>query len=355
MVDFRFTLQPSIYNAPDGSGSDLATLLESLWSRTPPTSTIYVAAGFVDQNGVLPFVKTFKKHVELGGRVRCFFGGSAGQNMAGRQAVQELLSSGAEVSLLNRKKIFHVKMYGTLSDTQQELILSSGNLTGNGIALNVESSVVIGPMYLSAAGFSWQTWEQRVRSSFEWHPLSLRDPDNPGWRLTYDETHGRIGGQDEDGSDDISEALVFTLSPIDVARVLTRNYPGTQYFWLSRYTAGYFPPLLPRSRPSAKKTFSTDVTVDFIDVRKKEQVSVTFEAYNNLDFRLGTGPLKGTGVANAGDVAVLDRVGEREYRLRVMNQHSVKARRLLPYLINFVGHKGKRYGFVPRKMVAGLF
>jgi hypothetical protein len=355
MDEFRFTLQPSIYMVPMGGGSDLATLLEGMWDAAPASAILYVASGFVDQNGVLPFVRLFKEHAASGGRIRCFFGGSSSQNMAGRQAVEELLSAGADVSLLNRKKIFHVKMYGVSSDAGQEVVLSSGNFTGNGLALNVESSVAVGSTHLSSSGFSWRIWEERIRSSFEWYSLSLANRTDPGWRLTYDETHGRLGGQDEESGDDISEALVFTLSPIDTQRILSSSYPGTQYFWLSRYTAGYFPPLLPRSRPTAKRTFSTDIEVDFRDLSVKKQVSVTFEAYNNLDFRLGTGPLRRSGIAKPGDVVVLDRIGDREYRMKILEQRSAVSQRLLPYLVNFIGHKGKRYGFVPKKMVAPIF
>ncbi|MGA8512862.1 MAG: restriction endonuclease [Thermoplasmata archaeon] len=356
MADFEYILQPGIFSAPDVPGADLQMFLEKIWVSSPADVTFYVASGFVDQNGVLPFVKTFKQHVDGGGQVRCFFAGSAGQNMAGQQAVEELLSVGAEVALLNRRKIFHVKMYGCHSSSGEESVLSSGNFTGNGLALNVESSARFGRRPLSDAGFSWQTWEDRLRAAFDWHKLSLGDRAAPGWKLTYDETHGRVGAPEDDAAEEsASEVLVFTLSKIDVARIQDPDYRGTQYFWLSRYTVGFFPPLVNRNRPGAKKTFSTDVNVDFVNVGVVQDVSVTFEAYNNLDFRLGTGPLRKTKIAKEGDLAVLQRLGDKNYRLKVLNAKSREALRLLPYLINFIGARGKRYAFVPTRLVSGVF
>ena len=45
---------------------------------------------------------------------------------------------------------------------------------------------------------------------------------------------------------------------------------------------------------------------------------VTFEAEDNLDFRLGTGPLRYTRVAREGDLAAVTRVGEDEYEVRTL-------------------------------------
>jgi len=74
---------------------------------------------------------------------------------------------------------------------------------------------------------------------------------------------------------------------------------------------------------------------------------VTFEAENNLDFRLGTGKLRYTKKAAQGDMAAITRVGEREYELRLFRQDSKEFKALLPYTVHFIGHQGKRYGYIP--------
>lgn len=74
---------------------------------------------------------------------------------------------------------------------------------------------------------------------------------------------------------------------------------------------------------------------------------VTFEAENNLDFRLGTGKLRYTKKAEQGDMAAITRVGEREYALRLFRQNSKEFKVLLSYTVHFIGHQGKRYGYIP--------
>jgi len=355
MGEIDFILQPDIYK-PGASFSDLGGILEKIWSRFPPRASVYIASAFVDQNGVLPFVRLLKKHVEEGGDIKCFFAGSASQNMVSRQAIFELLSLPASVHLLNRKKIFHAKMYGICSPAEQNLVISSGNFTGNGLTLNVEASLMLQDPALRAAAFSWRDWEQSLLHHFDWHTPHLDavdDPTDPAWKLTFDETHGRSTEQ-EDATATEDEILAFTLSPTDVNRIQDKTYPGTAYFWLSRYMSGYFPPLQIRSRPGAKKTFSTEIVVDFVDINQSADVTVTFEAYNNLDFRLLVGPLRGTRVASAGDIAILSRTGPANYKLRILKKNSQIAARIMPYLIHFIGNKGKRYGMVPKRFVRTL-
>ena len=73
---------------------------------------------------------------------------------------------------------------------------------------------------------------------------------------------------------------------------------------------------------------------------------VTFEAENNLDFRLGTGPLRGSRAAASGDLAVISRTSEESYELRIARQGTHLFDLLAPYAINFIGHRGKRYGYI---------
>jgi len=77
--------------------------------------------------------------------------------------------------------------------------------------------------------------------------------------------------------------------------------------------------------------------MNFVDLNREEVVRTTFEAENNLDFRLGTRPLKGTGIA---------RVGESHYELRLFHQDTSMATQLKQHAVHFVGNRGKRYGFI---------
>ena len=88
------------------------------------------------------------------------------------------------------------------------------------------------------------------------------------------------------------------------------------------------------------------VRMKFVDLRKEAEVRVTFEAENNLDFRLGTGPLRYTGLARPGDIAAISRTGENRYELRLFEQNTKAGRVLSQYAVNFIGHQGKRYGFI---------
>lgn len=355
MRDVEFVFQPDSAYATS-THKDLAHLIDESWADAPRASTIYAASAFVDSNGVLPFVKRLREHVNDGGEVKCFFGGSASQSMLSRQAAEELLNNGAQLYVLNRKKIFHAKMYG-FSGGGQELIVTSGNWTGNGIGLNAESSLRMRGETLERSGFDWEEWEAALLDRFDWYAMTeaaLADPDDPGWRLTFDERRRRPADliEEDEASD---EVLAFSLSKNDVNRIQDPEYPGTAYFWLSRYNAGYFPPLEVRNRPDTRlRTFSTTINVDFLDVRIKKEVTVTFEAYNNLDFRLLVGPLRATGVAAEGDIVILDRIGERDYRLKIMAEGSRDAERLRPYLVNLIGNRGKRWGMVPRKALRRL-
>jgi hypothetical protein len=76
---------------------------------------------------------------------------------------------------------------------------------------------------------------------------------------------------------------------------------------------------------------------------------VTFEAENNLDFRLGTGKLRHSGLARKGDLAAISRVGERDYELRLFRSNSSEFKKLTPFAINFIGHEGKKYGYIPNE------
>ena len=86
--------------------------------------------------------------------------------------------------------------------------------------------------------------------------------------------------------------------------------------------------------------------MNFVDLKRIKEIRVTFEAENNLDFRLGTGPLRGTRLAQSGDVAAISRIAERNYELRLYRRSTATADWLVNHAVNFVGNRGKKYGFV---------
>ena len=73
---------------------------------------------------------------------------------------------------------------------------------------------------------------------------------------------------------------------------------------------------------------------------------VTFQAENNLDFRLGTGSLRYSKAAEKDDLAALSRIGEDEYELRIIKHGTPFHTQLRPYAINYIGHQDKPYGFI---------
>lgn len=356
MTSPGFTVHPDVYSTFQ-EHRDLASILEQLWSRLSPNSTIFIASGFANQSGVLTIAKKLDQHTDSGGDVRCYLAGSPHQALASEQAVKELLRSGATVRLLNRKKIFHSKLYGIVEEAGDSLVITSGNLTGNGLSLNVEASLVAGPDFTDSIDFSWFHWERCLIDEFNWHeplPETINDDTDPAWQLTYDEQRTpqvRPPG-DEEAEGQRDEVLALTLVHTDIARIQDPDYPGTPYFWLSRYHATYFPPLQDRTRPDATTTFSTDISVEFIDVGEtRDDISVTFEAYNNLDFRLLVSPLRATGLADEGDIAVIARETDTDYKLKIIRQGSQAGHRIRPYLIHEIGNQGKRYGWVPRNEI----
>lgn len=155
--------------------------------------------------------------------------------------------------------------------------------------------------------------------------------------------------------------MVLRLGHADTVRINaspgTDEAKGTQYFWLSKDCYDFFPPLTILNRRGRKRTYSSNIVVHFKDVQQTSTVRVTFEAENNLDFRLGTGPLRGTGLAAPGDWAALSRTGESRYELRLYRHATPVAAALGEHALHAIGHQGKRYGFLANdafQTVAGV-
>ena len=342
----ELAVHPNVYAT--GRNRGLISLLERVWLREqePGEGTMYVVSGYATYNGGVRFFPVFRRHVELGGRVVALFAGSRGRNLTSRQVVQGMLECGAEVRIVNRKRLMHMKSYGSRTRAGDMVVVSSGNFTGPGMAQNVEMSVLLDRATARGIGFSWEDLvSSLLTQSWQMHRPELHDMSSPGWRLLYDE---EAAGAVLDETDEVT--LIVILGHADTVRINavpgSVEARGTQYFWLGKDCFDFFPPLTIIRQGREKKTYSCVVEMNFVDLGQRDEVRVTFEAENNLDFRLGTGSLRGTGLARAGDVAAISRVGKNDYELRLYRRDSRVGGRLAAHAVNFVGNRGKRYGFV---------
>lgn len=342
----ELAVHPNVYATARSKG--LVPLLERVWLREhePGEGTFYVVSGFANYNGGVRFFPVFRRHIERGGRVEAVFAGSAGQNLTSRQVVRAMLDCGADVHVVNRKRLVHMKSYGSRTRDGDTVVVSSGNFTGPGMAQNVEMSVLLDRPTTRDMGFSWENlMSQMLSQNWQLYRPTINDMAAPVWRLLYDEEASNIV------LDTTAEVtMILILGHADTVRINaepgTVQARGTQYFWLSRDCYDFFPALTIPNTRGVKKTYSCLVRMNFVDLDRREEVRVTFEAENNLDFRLGTGALRGTRLARAGDVAAISRVGESSYELRVFRQGTPMARRLASHAVNFIGNRRKRYGFV---------
>lgn len=344
----EFSIHPNVYAT--GRRTGLLGMLEQTWVRAPTLGegTFYLVSGFGNYNGGVRFYPTFEDHVDAGGRVVAFFGGSTRQRITSRQVVEELLKCGAEVNIVNRKRMLHAKTYGFGSAEGDQLIVTSGNFTGPGMSQNVEVALRAGFEETATIGFSWADVEHDLTDQgWQIFRPTLDKEDDPRWDLLYDE-RDRPEGLKIDESDELT--LLLTLGHSDTARINadkgTDAAKGSQYFWLSKDCYDFFPPLTIPNTRGYKRTYSALITLRYLDIGEEKEERVTYEAENNQDFRLGTGGLRYTGEAQEGDLAAITRIEEDEYELRIFDEGSSEYDRLSPYAITFIGHKGKRTGYI---------
>lgn len=344
----QFAIHPNVYNtSPNSKG--LLNMLEQIWVRgqTPGDGTFYIVSGFSNYNGGVRFYDTFKDHINKGGKCIAFLGGSTSQRLSSQQVVEQLLEIGCKVYLINRKRLLHAKCYGHKSSMGQTLVMSSGNFTGPGMSQNIEASLLLEAPYVSQMGFMWDDVVGNFfKQKWDIYEPSLADKMHPSWRLLYDEVGGSVKLQDEQ-----EVTMLLTLGHADTARIQadpgSTAGKGTQYFWLSKDSYDFFPALTIRNARGTKATYSALITMNYLDIGYiDDKCRVTFEADNNLDFRLGTGKLRYSKVAKSGDLAAITRVSEYEYELRIIEQSSDNYTNLLPYAINFIGHQGKKFGYL---------
>lgn len=357
MITDEFLLQPYAYGT-DSSSTTLLSLLEKHWINevNPGKGTIYIVSGFGNYNGGVRFYDFFRNHIKLGGKVLALFGGSTGQRLTSKELVSELLNCGVNVRIINRKKILHAKCYGYSLESTQSLVITSGNFTGPGMSQNIEASVGLSGETLHNMGFSWDDLLGSVVTQ-DWDIFNPELPmtSSPEWQLLYTETYGKAVRIEEDEA----STMLVTLGHADTARINatpgTNEAKGSQYFWLSKDAFDFFPALnIPNTR-GVKPTYSTTIEVNYVDIGVIDsEVRVTFEAGNNVDFRLGTGALRYTKTAQIGDVAALSRRANAQYDLRIIKKVSPQYSSLSKYLIHDIGNREKRFGYVPNSIFDSL-
>lgn len=349
-----FILQPNVYSTC--TEVSLLNLLERVWIREAHfgEGTYYILSGFGNYNGGVRFFSTFKRHIDSGGQVVAFFGGSTSQNMTSKQLVERLLNCSVKVYVINRKRIFHSKCYGT-SNSGEKIVVSSGNFTGPGISYNVESCLYLSPDLTKSIRFKWSDLSQSIlNQQWEIYAPSLGDMSDPAWSLLYNEYEERLA---IDETQNLS--MVLILGHADTARVNAAQGAsagkGSQYFWLSKDCFDFFPPLTILNERGYKTTNSCLINLFYSDLNFMAQNSrVTLEAGNNVDFRLGTPAYRYTHIARRGDMAVISRISESNYEIRIFRRESSEFKKLEPYATTFVGHRDKRYGYIPNKKLEEL-
>jgi hypothetical protein len=215
---------------------------------------------------------------------------------------------------------------------------------------NIEGSVFLDPAATNAMSFRWQdTLESVFRQRWNFYRPTLNDRNAAAWKLLYDEEGGDLK---LDESEDVT--LLLILGHSDTVRIQadpgTTEAKGTQYFWLSKDSYDFFPPLTIPNERGAKRTYSCIIKLEYVDLgMTDDECRVTFEAENNLDFRLGTGPLRHTKRATEGDLAAITRTGHDTYQIRIFPQNSKLFTLLAPNAVTLIGHQGKRYGTIPNE------
>lgn len=189
----EFLFQPGVYATGSTGDTTLLEMLERMWlcEHRAGDGAFYLISGFANYNGGLRFYPTFREHTERGGRIVAVISGSATRQLSSLQVAEALLDCGADLFVVNRKRLLHAKCYGTAKEHGQELIVTSGNFTGSGVAQNAESTIKLTQNEVAAMGFSW---EQLLGNIFAqgWDIYNLKKADrkrkrSPGWALLYDE------------------------------------------------------------------------------------------------------------------------------------------------------------------------
>ena len=214
----ELTVHPNVYAT--GASGGLLSLLERVWIRehSMGDGTLYIVSGFANYNGGIRFFPFFRRHAERGGGIVAIFGGSSQQRLTSKQVAREMLECGAEVHVVNRKRLMHVKSYGSKSSGGETVVVTSGNFTGPGMSQNVEMSLLLDRPATREIGFSWDDFVSSMLSQrWQIHQPNLADADdalNPAWRLLYDEQLSTVTIEDED-----EVTMILRLGHADTFRI----------------------------------------------------------------------------------------------------------------------------------------
>lgn len=345
----EFLLQPNVYST--GTCLNLLNLLDNMWLKEHVSGNgcLYIISGFSNYNGGVRFYPSFLDHTRKGGKIVAIIGGSASQRLSSLQVAEALLNCGVELYVVNRKRLVHAKCYGVSDDRGEELVVTSGNFTGPGMSQNAEAALRIDQTNVAAMGFSWKELLDKMFDQgwdiYKLDQTDIIDKRNPGWTLLYDEVHDTIKLDDTQ-----LVSMVVLLSHSDTARIQatpgTNAFLGTQYFWLSKASFDFFPALTEKNKRGIKNTYSCLINMNYIDLGITKPERVTFEADNNLDFRLGTAAYRGTKVADEKDLAIITRRSEYNYEIRIVSKADQNYTHLLSYATQYIGGQGKRFGYI---------
>lgn len=351
----EFLLQPGVYST--GNSKNLLNMLDQMWIKdhTSGDGSLYIISGFANYNGGVRFYPSFLDHTRKGGRVFAIIGGSTTQRLSSIQVAEALLNCGVHLYVVNRKRLVHAKCYGVADSHGEELVVTSGNFTGPGMSQNAEAAIHIEHKATAQMGFSWNDLINGMFSQ-QWDVYPLKQADiqsktEPGWTLLYDEVNDVVKLDDSQ-----LVSMVVLLSHSDTARIQapagSNAEKGTQYFWLSKASFDFFPALTEKNKRGIKNTYSCSINLNYINLGITQPARVTFEADNNLDFRLGTGAYRGTKAADKGDLAIITRKGEYDYEIRIIRRNDPSYVRLLSYATQYIGHQGKRFGYIDNTVLS---
>ena len=343
----EFILQPDVYST--GKNHNLLGVLEDLWIRDANIGEgdYYLLSGFGNYNGGVRFYSTFRRHIDSGGKVTAIFGGSTSQRLTSKQVVKRLLGCGCDVKLINRKRIFHTKCYGTSVGTDSSLVITSGNFTGPGMSQNVESAAYLEPDITSSLKFQWKSVIDNILyQPWDVYQPTLDDLESPAWKLLFDEKKASIKVEETQ-----MMTMLLTLGHADTARINakkgSKEGKGSQYFWLSKDCYDFFPPLTILNEKGYKTTNSCLINLHYCDLGfVQRNTRVTFEAGNNVDFRLGTEKYRYTKKAEKDDLAAISRISEFNYEIRIIRKNTAEYLNIIHHATNFIGHQGKKIGYL---------
>ena len=244
----------------------------------------------------------------------------------------------------------HVKSYGLHNLDGDSIVVTSSNFTGPGMSQNVEMAVLLNCATTRELGFSWGDLISSMQSqNWDYYTPQLGNTNSVEWQMLYDEKEVRTHLYDSERM-----TMLVCLGHADTVRINASPHSkkgrGTQYFWLSKDCYDFFPALTIPNLRGEKRTYSCLIKMRFVDIDLEVEVRVTFEAENNLDFRLGTGPLKHSKLVESGDIAAISRVGDFQYELRLYRRNSKNHNVLLPYATNSIGNRNKRYGYISNEV-----